>query len=573
MMATFYSNYKKYLVPSGLLLLCLCDSFLSKALHINHGIITTAAEVTLVAILFFTLKHTTFKNTKILLIPAMIGVGDFFYGVSNYALRLEFANHAPCLIYLIPYLTALTLIIFALIRLSRNAESTQKGLLGIGLALSTGIFLFTTFTIIIPALFHKEPALDPFLKTLTIVFSILESLVTGLTLSLLLCSNCKPTQMALFGSLFMHVSDIALRYQSVRLDLMGAGVFEYGWCFGIFLAVLAGKALKESQEKGLADVLWLPIRSIRGMVIVFILTGFLGLWVSLGFYYQNIDQATPAVSTLLIVLGSFSFSVMVANFVTNHVTGIVYQIENKHTFKCAIDSPFIPYEIKVIASEFDRKNEEIKLEKDRVLDITSSVSHDLRSPLAAMKLIFPNMKSELLEGNSTHLETYLMTFESCIKNMQKTVNDLLNYRKEILEGDTIREAVENAANLAQISNPKTEIIVKNYGSMPGLRIHGLTRVLSNLLNNAVEASPEGKPVFVQVIDADDGVQITVKDEGSGIPQKVLKHIQLGRSITTKEKGNGLGLPFMVNWAKQEGISYEISSYPGKGTEIELKIRA
>lgn len=563
-----------WVLPVSLFLFSLLDGRIAKLLTIPEGVTTTIIELVLAAYMFVSLKKVpALAKTKYLLIPICIGLGDFFYGLSNYALKLPFPNQLGCLLYVIPYLTGLGLLILGLVALAKNASRVQSQLLTIGTIISLGVLGVIFFNLIIPALFFKQPPLSPLFKTLTVLFSVLEAAVIGGSATLLLCAASAGLQVGLFGVLVMHLSDMAIRYQSVRLDLMGMSFFENGWCLGLALMAVGAAIQSKSESTRRESPLWLPLTSIRSATIAFVLIGFVTFWIALGIFYKSIGIAQFDSIGLLVLTGAFAFSIIIADFVTSHVAKIVLSIENQEQFDHALDSPFMPYEIGVITRHFRSLTQQVASEKDKILALTSSVSHDLRGPLGAMQRVLPLLREDLGSrcSCSEKARPHLNIIGSCVDLMAKTAADLLKSRKSALNGEGVDEAIQNAASLVRLVHAESQIVVETQDSLPDLKVHGLTRALSNLIQNAVEASPEGKSVYVSARTDHQACEIIIKDHGEGISADTLRSIEQGKSITTKQDGNGIGLPFVLSWAKQNGVSCKIASAINQGTEVRLRL--
>jgi len=92
----------------------------------------------------------------------------------------------------------------------------------------------------------------------------------------------------------------------------------------------------------------------------------------------------------------------------------------------------------------------------------------------------------------------------------------------------------------------------------------LKDALFNLLGNALEATPAGGTVEVQIEEADQTVRISVRDSGRGMPKEVLE--RLGTPFfTTREEGTGLGVAVARAAFTQHGGSLVYASEPGRGT--------
>jgi signal transduction histidine kinase len=98
---------------------------------------------------------------------------------------------------------------------------------------------------------------------------------------------------------------------------------------------------------------------------------------------------------------------------------------------------------------------------------------------------------------------------------------------------------------------------------------GLTEAMSNLLSNAIDASPAGGGVFLATYETRDGDQYwVVQDTGSGIPAPQLGEI--GRPFrSTKVGGSGLGLAVARAAIAAHGGLVRIESSPGAGTIVSV----
>ena len=152
----------------------------------------------------------------------------------------------------------------------------------------------------------------------------------------------------------------------------------------------------------------------------------------------------------------------------------------------------------------------------------------------------------------------------------------MNERKTgIVPKETIGISVEQAVNIVSNSKPECEIEFEIHSDTSELVMPGLTRVLTNLINNSVESfDAETAKVRVDTLVTRDEIILRITDKGSGIPKDVLSRLRSGESLTTKQDGNGIGLSSAIEWARQYGLRFEINSNTGgskKGTLIELGI--
>jgi len=113
----------------------------------------------------------------------------------------------------------------------------------------------------------------------------------------------------------------------------------------------------------------------------------------------------------------------------------------------------------------------------------------------------------------------------------------------------------------------------------GAPAHALTRALLNLLVNAAEAMPEGRPqsacrVLVRIRSAEGAAVIEVTDNGSGMTDEVRRRaFDVFYTTKTRGLGTGLGLPLVRRVVERAGGSVEVESRVGLGTTVRLRLPA
>lgn len=97
----------------------------------------------------------------------------------------------------------------------------------------------------------------------------------------------------------------------------------------------------------------------------------------------------------------------------------------------------------------------------------------------------------------------------------------------------------------------------------------LERSISNLINNAVEASNDGSEVVVELKSKNDRVEILIKDFGKGISEANLQKIGIKGYTQKKESGTGIGVFYAKRFIEDLGGNLNIESILGKGTTVSL----
>lgn len=208
--------------------------------------------------------------------------------------------------------------------------------------------------------------------------------------------------------------------------------------------------------------------------------------------------------------------------------------------------------------------------------IASQVAHDIRSPLAAL---------EMAAGDIAQLpEEKRLLMRAAVSRIRDIANSLLKkYRVETAEEteaaapqllSTLLDPVVSEKRLQFRGHSGVEIKLlmdaSSYGIFSAVQPIEFKRMLSNLLNNAVEALKNGAGLVEVDLSLRGGqAAIIVRDDGVGISPEVLA--KLGRMGAThgKAEGSGLGLNHARNCTESWGGSLRMSSEPGKGTAVTV----
>jgi nitrogen-specific signal transduction histidine kinase len=231
----------------------------------------------------------------------------------------------------------------------------------------------------------------------------------------------------------------------------------------------------------------------------------------------------------------------------------------------------------------------IKLKNEESLSrIATQVAHDIKSPLSALDTIVKDLS--LLPEDKRILTRH------AISRIHEIANGLLRKNKEIIAQSPmcpqkttneskklilLSSAIENIINEKRILyhfRPEVEIDHEQNASSYGIFIHAdvveLRRALSNLINNAVEAIAGKGSVKVQVRKIDsDTVEISIADNGKGMPQNIVEKLGTRGFTFEKSNGNGLGLAQVKDFASASDGQLIIESTVGQGTEIKILIPA
>lgn len=206
------------------------------------------------------------------------------------------------------------------------------------------------------------------------------------------------------------------------------------------------------------------------------------------------------------------------------------------------------------------------------------VGHDIRNPLQAIvsDTFLLRLDVETLSESAVK-DSILESVNSIDKNVayiNKIVQDLQDYARpitptkkptyvdEILDNVLAKKIVPTYIHVSREVEPASKKIVTD----PDL----LKRILANLVNNAIEAMPNGGNLRVIARKDGDKFEITVEDSGVGIPEE-LKPKLFKPMVTTKAKGQGFGLAVVKRLVEAQGGTIGFESQVGKGTKFAIKL--
>lgn len=208
--------------------------------------------------------------------------------------------------------------------------------------------------------------------------------------------------------------------------------------------------------------------------------------------------------------------------------------------------------------------------------ITSQVAHDIRSPLAALKVISASgdLSTEeklVLKAAVERVHDIANTLAG--KGNKKTESTIQENSNQIVSPSQLLEKViqEKKVQYRPKSGIKIQLeLIRDFSSyFVQANAVTLERMISNLIDNAVESIEDSGDIIVHFAVSEDLLKITIQDNGKGIPSELIG--KLGdRGVTYgKKNGSGLGLFHAKSAMSSWKGNLEIQSTLGRGTSIIL----
>jgi signal transduction histidine kinase len=204
----------------------------------------------------------------------------------------------------------------------------------------------------------------------------------------------------------------------------------------------------------------------------------------------------------------------------------------------------------------------------------AQLSHELRNPLSAIKtLVQLSARSATDEASRERLEVV----EGEIRRMQQVLQDYLSFSRplERIQPEEVRLAAVADEVLALLAGRADEhqVALRRLGdasvTADPLR---LKEALLNLMVNALQASPAGGRVEVEIAQEGGTARLSVRDAGHGMAPEVLERVGTP-FFTTREGGTGLGVALARATLVRHGGTLEFESRPGEGTTATLTLPA
>jgi len=236
-----------------------------------------------------------------------------------------------------------------------------------------------------------------------------------------------------------------------------------------------------------------------------------------------------------------------------------------------------------IRTQIDQLKENDRLRRELV----SNISHDLRTPLAAMQGYIETL---VIKGESMSNEErsrYLRIARKHTVRLNTLIGDLFELAKldsasvtPSLEAFSLAELVQDIAQEFQLESEKKKIRLEVESDSSGAFTIGdiglIQRVLENLVKNAIRFTPEGGAVTVSIRERDESIAVAVSDNGPGIAEQDVPRIfdRFYRALDGEEArsdSSGLGLAIVKRILDLHDSRITVVSEVNAGTKFEFAL--
>lgn len=239
--------------------------------------------------------------------------------------------------------------------------------------------------------------------------------------------------------------------------------------------------------------------------------------------------------------------------------------------------------------ELESKKEAFELEKLRT-EFFANISHELRTPLniilGAIQIILRDIKDEEKPIDKRKIISNInIERQNCFR-LLRLINNLIDSTKldsghfelDMINCNIVSVVEEITLSVADYINNNnislifdTDVEEKIVACDPDK----IERIMLNLLSNCMKFTNEGGRIFVNIIDGQEYITISVQDTGIGIPEEKVNIIfdrfrQVDKSFTRNYEGSGIGLSLVKSLLEMHGGMISVESKYGAGTKFIMK---
>lgn len=332
--------------------------------------------------------------------------------------------------------------------------------------------------------------------------------------------------------------------------------------------------------------LWLYFTGIVFATIFIVFALITLLWI--GLFAADIISVVPRdrhVPILIFALGSLLLGVVIALCVGKLIIRPVQHISHafgelsKGNFAVRVPENERIMEIREMVQRFNTMSYDLSHIETLRSDFVANVSHEFKTPIAA------------IEGYATLLQNHRLTMEKHDHYVEKILDN--SRRLAALSGNILLlSKLENQETLPdraeyRLDEQLRRCILALEGKweskhiefdmdLPRVHYEGseqlLQQVWLNILDNAIKHSPDGGSIAVAIVQQEDMLAVSVRDQGCGMTEEVQKHIfeKFYQGDTShKSEGNGLGLALVKRIVEMCHGTVQVKSQMGHGAEFTV----
>ena len=223
-------------------------------------------------------------------------------------------------------------------------------------------------------------------------------------------------------------------------------------------------------------------------------------------------------------------------------------------------------------------------------EFVANVSHELKTPITSIRGYSETLLDSSDDIDRETAKKFLGVINEEAERMSRLVSDLLKLSKMDLKNDSENRTNFDVVKLARQCVDKIYIeadkkhqemvlfndsdeIIKAFANESDIE-----QVILNILSNAIKYTPENGKIGIKIEKITDGAEITVKDNGIGIPKEDLPRVferfyRVDKARSRDMGGTGLGLAIAKTMVESNGGTITIDSEQNVGTEVKIVLKS
>jgi signal transduction histidine kinase len=224
--------------------------------------------------------------------------------------------------------------------------------------------------------------------------------------------------------------------------------------------------------------------------------------------------------------------------------------------------------------------ERLRAEDEMKTTFLHAVSHDMRTPLAAILGLAVTLEREDLTLDPAEARDLAHRISQSARRLDRMAGDFLDFERlargvaepnhaRVDVGALIREVVAESEFVAdrQLSVEVAPTAIRADAGM-------VERIVENLLANTAKHTPTSARIWVTLTETADGVELVVEDEGPGVPDEEKEWIfEPFRQGSSEATGSGVGLALVARFAELHGGRAWVQDRPGGGASFHVTLAA
>ncbi|WP_299183356.1 ATP-binding protein [uncultured Neptuniibacter sp.] len=312
----------------------------------------------------------------------------------------------------------------------------------------------------------------------------------------------------------------------------------------------------------------------------------LAIWIKVGQLVEIRDEVTEEVATVYSTVPLIMLPIIIILITLIVRRGLAPLESISREISARSTENLTPLKMSSIPAELRQVVDSVNhllISLDRALErqkrFTSNAAHELRTPLAAIKVHAQNIypEDERLKRVQSHIiqgiDKLTNLFNQLITLSRTETNHYASQQSEVAWEGLVASLKDNALN--QMLSTKAIQLHVDFSAAPVVRSNpdALAIILRNLMDNALKYTPEGGQVWVRSLQSETDVVLELEDNGPGLSdnQRQLAFERFYRASNQTIEGCGLGLSIVYQLCEQFGYQVQLAAAKPDGTGLKVTI--